>query len=189
MVEKLTTDQLTQADGRMKKSLDALHRELGTIRTGRASPALIEHVIVDYYGVPTPLHQLSSISAADARLLVIQPWDKSLLAPVERAILKSNLGLSPINDGNLIRLPIPPLSQERRQELVKLVRKRLEEGRVGIRNIRRDILEEIRALEKEKKLPQDESKRTQERLQRVTDQFIEQADELSKKKEAELLEL
>jgi ribosome recycling factor len=189
MLEKIATEKLTQVESRMKKSVEALQKELGAVRTGRATPSLVEHLMVDYYGTPTPLQQLASITAPEARLLVIQPWDKTALPQIEKAILRSDLSLNPANDGNVIRLAIPPLTQERRQELVRLVRKRLEEARVSVRNIRRDGLDEIRTMEKEKQLSQDDSRRLQERLQRVTDQYVALVDDVGKKKEAELLEL
>jgi ribosome recycling factor len=131
---------LQNADSRMRKAVEALKHELGTIRTGRAHPGLVEHIIVEYYGNPTPLNQVAGISTPEARLLVIQPWDKQVLPNIEKAILKSDLGLNPLNDGNIIRLPIPQLTEERRNQLVKMVRKRVEEGKVAVRNVRREAL-------------------------------------------------
>jgi len=186
----MTTDKTISAtDNRMQKSLEALKRELSTIRSGRASPSLVEHLLVDYYGVPTPLNQVATINAQEARLLVVQPWDKKTIPAIEKTILKSDLGLNPSNDGNVVRLPIPPLSEERRQELVKLVRKRLEEGKIAIRNIRRDALEELRQQERGKEISQDELKRRQERLQKITDSFVAQAEKIVTDKETELMQV
>src|SRR5512136_754580 len=156
---------LTNADKKMKAVSEGLRQELATIRTGRASPALVEHIKVEYAGVPTPLNQIAGISVPEARLLVIQPWDPGSLHSIEQAILKSDLGLNPINDGRLIRLSIPPLSEERRKDLTKIVHKRLEERRVAVRSLRRDALEEIKKAEKNKEISQDESRRGQELLQ------------------------
>ena len=184
-----TKEIVSSAESRMNKAVDALKKDLATVRTGRASPALVEHLPVDYYGVPTPLNQLASISAPEARLLVIQPWDRGAMPLIEKSILKSDLGLNPANDGTVIRLPIPPLNEERRKEMVKSVRKRLEEGRIAVRNIRRDAIGELRELEKSKEISQDENKRHQELVQKVTDGFILQMDRLGAAKEAELMEL
>jgi ribosome recycling factor len=178
---------LSVVDKKMKAISEGLRQELATIRTGRASPALVEHLKVDYSGVPTPLNQIAGISAPEARLLVIQPWDPGSLRSIEQAIQKSDLGLNPINDGRLIRLNIPPLSEERRQELTKIVHKRLEERRVGVRNYRRDALEEIKKAEKNKEMSQDESKRSQEQLQKMTDAYILVAEKIAQEKEKELL--
>ncbi len=175
-------------DKKMKAAAEGLKQELGTIRTGRASPALVEHLKVDYAGVPTPLNQVAGISAPEARLLVIQPWDPGSLKSIETAILKSDLGLNPINDGRLIRLAIPQLSEERRQELTKIVHKRLEERRVAIRNLRRDALEEIKKAEKAKTISQDESRRAQDQLQKMTDTYILVAEKIAQDKEKELMQ-
>lgn len=174
---------------KMKTSVEVLKKELMSIRTGRASPSLVEHIKVEYAGVPTPLNQLASITAPQARLLVIQPWDPSSLATVEKAILKSDLGLTPINDGRLIRLNIPPLSEERRQELIKAVHKRVEEKKVAIRNLRREALEELKKAERNKEISQDEEKRAADQLQKITDSFIAGADQVGQHKEAELAEV
>ena len=180
---------LEEGDGRKKRSVEALKKELGTFRTGRANPALIENVIVDYYGTSTPLNQLGSVTVADARLLVIQPWDRQSLPAMEKAILKFGAGLNPINDGNVLRLAIPQLTEERRKELVRIVRKKVEDGRVEVRNIRRDILEQLRAMEKEKEVSQDEGKRGQDQLQKMTDIYIGQVDVLGAEKEKEVMEV
>ncbi len=184
-----TKEILSSGESRMNKAVDAFKRDLATLRSGRASPALVEHLPVDYYGVPTPLNQLASISAPEARLLVIQPWDRRAVPLIEKSILRSDLGLNPANDGAVIRLPIPALSEERRRELVKVVHKRSEEGKIAIRNIRRDTIAELRELEKNKEISQDENKRHQELIQKLTDSFILQIDKLGAAKEAELMEV
>jgi ribosome recycling factor len=173
----------------MSKSVDALRRELNTIRTGRASPVLVETLMVDYYGVPTPLNQLASISVPEPRVLMIQPWDKQAMKDVERSVLKSDLGLVPTNDGNVIRISIPTLTEERRRELVRLVGRRVEDGHVAVRNIRRDSLARFRGMERSKELSQDESRRSQEQIQSLTDRFIDQMDSLRADKEAEVMEV
>ena len=180
---------LADTDSRMSKSVDALRRELNTIRTGRASPVLVETLMVDYYGVPTPLNQLASISVPEPRVLMIQPWDKQAMKDVERSVLKSDLGLVPTNDGNVIRINIPTLTEERRRELVRLVGRRVEDGHVAVRNIRRDSLARFRGMEKSKELSQDESRRSQEQLQSLTERFIDQMDSLRADKEAEVMEV
>ena len=180
---------LADTDSRMSKSVDALRRELNTIRTGRASPVLVETLMVDYYGVPTPLNQLASISVPEPRVLMIQPWDKQAMKDVERSVLKSDLGLVPTNDGNVIRINIPTLTEERRRELVRLVGRRVEDGHVAVRNIRRDSLARFRGMEKSKELSQDESRRSQEQLQSLTDRFIDQMDSFRADKEAEVMEV
>ncbi|MFH1560155.1 MAG: ribosome recycling factor [Chloroflexota bacterium] len=180
---------LEGGDKRKKRSVEALKKEMGTFRTGRANPALIENVTVDYYGTSTPLNQLASITVAEARLLVVQPWDRQSLPAVEKAILKSGTGLNPSNDGNVLRLVIPQLTEERRKDLVRLVRKKVEDGRVEVRNIRRDILEQLRAMERDKDISQDEGKRAQEQLQKMTDLYIAQIDDLGVEKEKEVMEV
>lgn len=187
--ETTVTDILSDADDRMKKAVEALKREFDTIRTGRASPALVEHVQVDYYGTPTPLNQLATISVPEARLIIIAPWDKKALSGIERAILASDLGVNPSNDGNVIRIPIPPLSEERRRDLVRNLSKRVENGRVAVRNVRRSALDQLRNLEKSKAISQDENKRAQEELQRITDLRIADMEELAKAKEAEIMQV
>ncbi len=180
---------LSEADDKMKKTIEALRHDLTTIRTGRASPALVEGVTVDYYGAPTPLNQLASISAPEARLLVIQPWDAKSLGAIEKAILKSDLGLTPNNDGRLIRLAIPYLTEERRRDLVKLVHRRVEEGRVGVRNIRREAMDDLREFEKEKEISADDMKRGQEQLQRLTDFHIVEVEKVGAAKEEEIMQV
>ena len=183
------SEVLTDTRSRMERSVEALRRELSTIRTGRASPALVENLTVDYYGVPTPLVQLASISVPEARSLMIQPWDKQTLKEVEKSILKSDLGLVPNNDGNLIRINIPALTEERRRDLVKLVSRKVEDGHVSVRNIRRDSLETFRAMEGDKELSQDESRRAQGDLQQLTDSFVDRMDGMKVDKEAEVMEV
>jgi len=180
-------DVLADAKDRMGKAVEALRKELATIRTGRAHPGLIEHLRVDYYGAPTPLNQLATINVPEPRLLAIQPWDRQSLGAIEKAILKSDLGLNPANDGNIIRLVIPQLTEERRKELVKVVRKKVEEGRVAVRNVRRDRHDELRRLQREKDISEDAQYGAQEELQKLTDGFIEEIDGVGEEKEAELL--
>jgi ribosome recycling factor len=179
---------LQSADGRMRKAVDVLKHELATVRTGRANPGLVEHILVEYHGVQVPLNQIAGISTPDPRMLVIQPWDKQVLPNIEKAILKSDLGLNPGNDGNIIRLPIPQLTEERRNQLVKLVRKRVEDGKVAVRNVRRDAVDGLRKLKDNKEMSEDEQKRFMTRLQQLTDKFVEEIDRIAKTKETELLE-
>ncbi len=180
---------LLSIEEKMRTSIGVLKQELATIRTGHATPALIEHIKVEYAGVPTPLIQIAGISAPGARLLVIQPWDKGSIHNIEKAILKSDLGLTPSSDGSVIRLNIPPLTEERRQELTKLVRKRVEERRIVIRNLRREAVDELKRLEKDKEISQDELKRALDQLQKLTDSFIADAERIGQDKEAELMEV
>jgi ribosome recycling factor len=182
-------DVLDSAKDRMTKAEDALKRELATIRTGRASPSLVDHIRVEYYGAQTPLNQLATVAAPEARLLTIQPWDRKSLGPIEKALQKSDLGLNPTNDGALIRLAIPQLSEQRRKELTKLVQKRVEEFRVATRNVRRDSQEELKKAERAKEMSEDEHRRAAERLQKLTDQTIASLERLGHQKETELLEV
>ena len=174
---------------RMTQSVEVLQSDLMGIRTGRASPALVEKLPVEYYGTLTPLNQMASIAAPEPRLLVIRPWDPSALPDIERAILKSELGLTPMNDGKLIRLSIPRLTEERRKELVKVVARRVEEARVAIRNLRRDALKDLQEFEKEKLISEDDFYRGKDKVQEMTDEFIAEIDEIGKRKEAEILEI
>lgn len=182
----MSSQTLHSIEDKMRKTADGLKTELATIRTGRATPAIIEHVKVDYAGVPMPINQLAGISVAAAKLLVIQPWDKSNIRSIEKAILASDLGLTPVSDGNIIRINIPPLSEERRQELIKAVRRRVEERRIVIRNLRRDGLEELKDLEGQKEISQDQHKQASAQLQKLTDAFIATAEQVGRDKEAEL---
>lgn len=163
---------LDDASERMGKSVEFLKRDLNTVRTGRATTALVEHIPADYYGTPTPLSQMSTISAPDAEMILIQPWDRQSLGAIERAIQQSSIGLNPANDGTVIRVPVPPLSQERRQDLVKSLGKKVEDAKVAVRNVRRDAQEKVRGLEKNKDISQDESKRAQDDLQKRTDSHV-----------------
>ncbi len=172
----------------MKRAVEALQRNLATIRTGRASPGLIENLMVDYFGTSMPLNQLANISVPEARLLAIQPWDKQAISLVEKTILQANLGLNPSNDGTLIRIPIPPLTDERRQELVKMVHKRVEEGRVSIRNARRDSMDQARTLKKKKEISEDQERRAEERLQKLTDDYVRRINDVGAAQEKELIE-
>jgi ribosome recycling factor len=182
-------DVINDAEERMGKTVEALQLELRTIRTGRASPALVERLQVDYYGTPTPLNQLAGISAPEPRMLMIRPWDRNTMGLIERAILKSDLGLTPNNDGQVIRLVIPQLTEERRRDLSRMVAKRVEEARVACRNVRRDAIELLRDLEKEKLISEDELFEGRDQIQKVTDEFIKQVDEIGKAKEAEIMEV
>jgi ribosome recycling factor len=185
----MASNVLPAVEKKMKAVSEGLRQELATIRTGRASTGLVEHLKVDYAEVPTPLNQIAGISVPEARQIVIQPWDPSCLHSIEQAILKSDLGLNPINDGRLIRLNIPALTEERRIDLTKIVHKRLEERRVAVRNLRRDALEEIKKEEKSKVISQDESHRLQDQLQKVTDTFILVAEKIAQEKEKELMQV
>ncbi len=182
-------DILLDAEDRMEKTIDALKRELSGIRTGRAAPGLIEHLDVEYYGTPTPLNQLAGISAPEARLLVVQPWDRGSLGIIEKAIRSSELGLNPTNDGQLIRIAIPPLTEERRKSLVRVVRSKVEEDRVALRNIRRDAVAHIKELMKEKEIGEDDERRGEQQIQELTDRFVAEADKIGKQKEDEVLEV
>ena len=185
----MVSHTLWDIEEKMRRSIEVLKRELATIRTGHATPALIEHIKVDYAGVPTSLNQIAGISAPGARLLVIQPWDKGSLPSIEKAILKSDLGLNPASDGSVIRINIPPLTEERRQELIKVVRKRVEERKIVTRNLRREAMDELKELEKSKDISQDECKRSLDQLQKLTDSFIADTEQIGRNKEAELIEV
>jgi ribosome recycling factor len=185
----MVKEALAESEERMKGAIHALELSLATIRTGRASPALIERLSVEYYGTPTPLQQLATISAPEPRLLTIKPFDPGSLKEIERAILASELGLTPNNDGKIIRLNIPPLTEERRRELIKVVHHRLEEQRVAVRNIRRSVHEDLREFEKEKLISEDDLTRAEEDLQKLTDRYIEKIDEAGARKEAEIKEI
>jgi ribosome recycling factor len=182
-------DILKDAESRMRGAIQVLHDDLATIRTGRASPSLVERLSIEYYGSPTPLMQLASISVPEPRTLTIKPFDGTTLKAIEKAILTSELGLNPNNDGKVIHLNLPPLTEERRRDLVKHVHHRLEEARVAIRNIRRDSHNDMRDFEKEKLISEDELERGESELQKLTDRFIEEVAEHGKKKEAEIMEV
>ena len=178
---------LKEVEAKMQGALDTLGREFAGVRTGRASTGLLEGVRVDYYGTPTPIPQVASLSVPDPKTLLIQPWDASLLPAIEKAIMKSDLGLTPANDGKVIRLVMPPLNEERRKQLAKAVGKLAEDARVAIRNIRHDANKKLKTTEKEKKISEDDSRRGQEQIQKITDKLIQRVDELLKKKEQEIL--
>lgn len=187
----MADDDLVLEDARsgMEKSLEGLHKELVKIRTGRANPALLEGVNVDYYGSPTPLRSLASVSAPEARLLVVQPFDPSTLGEIERAILKADLGLTPQNDGKIIRVPIPELTEERRRDLVKAVKKIAEDHKLGVRSSRRDAIALLKDLEKDGDLAEDDSHRAQKKVQDLTDDYVKRIDEAVESKEQEILSI
>lgn len=180
-------DILKDAEQRMLKSIESMRGEMAKIRTGRASPALIDHLMVDYYGTATPISQVANISVQDARTLGVQPWEKSMVPVVERAIMEANLGLNPITAGDLIRIPLPPLTEERRKEMVKVAAAEGESGKVAVRNIRRDANNDFKSLLKEKEITEDDDKRAHDSIQQLTDKFVAQIDEVVKEKEAEIL--
>jgi ribosome recycling factor len=183
----MIADILRDARQRMQRAVEATQREFGGLRTGRASPALLDHIRADYYGTLTPLNQLATISVPEPRLLVVQPWDKNAAKVIEKAILQSELGLVPNSDGTVIRIPIPALTEERRREIVKVARKHAEEGRVAVRNIRREAKEMIEELEDDHEISEDDAKRAQDELQKLTDKFVADIDALLEKKEAEII--
>jgi ribosome recycling factor len=185
----MTTDLFGDAERRMQKAIEALKHDLGSIRTGRANSALLERIRIDYYGTPTPINQVATVTIPEARLLVIQPWDRKMLTDIEKAIQKSDLGINPNNDGQVIRLNIPPMNEERRREFVKTLHKKLDEHKVAVRNIRRDIHDKLRDSEKKKELSTDELKRSTDRLQKLTDRYVEEMEKVGKIKEQEILEV
>jgi ribosome recycling factor len=185
----MTTDLFDDAERRMQKAVDALKHDLGSIRTGRASSSLLERIQVDYYGTPTPINQVATVTVPDARLLVLQPWDKKMLTDIEKAIQKSDLGINPNNDGLVIRLNIPPMNEERRRDLVKTLHKKLDEHKVAVRNVRRDVQDKLRDREKKKEVSEDELKRSTDRLQKLTDRYIDEMDKVGKNKEQEIMEV
>ena len=185
----ITDELLVDAKGRMAKSVESSRGELATVRTGRASPHLLDRIVVDYYGSQTPLKQLANVSASDARLLTVQPFDKSAIGAIEKAIQESDVGLSPSNDGAVIRLAIPEMTEERRREMVKVVNGVAEEGRISIRNVRRDVMSDLRELKNEGEVGEDDERRAETSLQKQTDEAIAEIDTLLKGKEAEILEV
>ncbi|HVW19129.1 MAG TPA: ribosome recycling factor [Solirubrobacteraceae bacterium] len=188
-MSEITDELIADAGERMHKSVESTRHEFGSVRTGRASPALLDRIVVDYYGAPTPLQQLATISAPEARLLSVQPYDKSAIKAIEKSILESDIGLTPNNDGSVIRLQIPELNEERRRELVKVVRHIAEEGRVAIRNIRRDVMHDLRELKDAGELGADDEHRAEQELQRLTDARVAELDEALKAKEADIMEV
>ncbi|OGP82451.1 MAG: ribosome recycling factor [Deltaproteobacteria bacterium RBG_16_54_11] len=185
----MESQAIKECEMKMKRTILALEKELGKVRTGRASLALLDDIRVDYYGTPTPLNQAATLSVPESRLIVIQPWDNSLLGEIEKAILKSELGMTPTNDGKVIRITIPRLTEERRKELVKVVKKMGESSKVGVRNIRRDVIEELRTMEKGKDISEDELHQLQNQVQKTTDTFVEKIDEVIEAKEKEIMEI
>ncbi len=183
----MAVDVFADVEHRMKSAVEALQRELNTIRTGRASPALLERLMVDYYGTPTPVQQIATIHAPDARMLTIQPYDKNALGDIEKAIQKSDLGLNPTNDGQMIRLVLPPLTEDRRKELVKVAHKKVDDAKVAVRNCRRDAHDTLRDQEKSKEISADELKRSVDRLQKVTDRYTGELEKVGQAKEQEIL--
>ncbi len=180
---------LAENDRVMSRVVEGLKRDLSMLRTGRASPALVENLVVDYYNTPTPLKQIASISVPDARAIMVQPWDKQVIREIEKSLQKSEMGFNPSNDGNTITVPIPPLSTERRQEMVRLLKRKVEEGKVSIRNVRRDSMEALRKLEKDKAVSQDVNRRAQEQLQKTTDSHIRNVEQVGTAKESEIMQV
>ncbi len=187
--ERTIEDVLNEVERKMGQSIEAMRRDISTLRTGRATPALIEDLSVDYYGSPTPLKQIASISAPDARAIMVQPWDRQALRDIERSLMQSEMGFNPSNDGNVITVPIPPLTQERRREMVRLLKRKAEDSKVAVRNVRRDGVDSLRKMERDKAISQDESRRSQDTLQKTTDSHIKTIDEVSAGKEAEIMEV
>jgi ribosome recycling factor len=182
-------DLVNKSEESMKKSINFLKEELASIRAGKANPKLVDKIQVSYYGTMTPISQLANISVPEPRSIIIQPWDSSLVKEVERAILASDLGINPSNDGKLIRLVIPPLTEERRRDLIKLVKKEVESSKIAVRNIRRDAIEEFKKMEKSSELTKDDLKKAEEEIQKVTDKYIKLTDDIYKEKEKEILEV
>lgn len=185
----MAVDVLRQTEEKMKKSLEATARELAHIRTGKATPGLLDGVKVDYYTNMVPINQVASISVPELRLMVVQPWEKKMVPEIVKAIMKSDLGLNPVTEGNIIRVPIPPLNEERRRDLVKVAKSTTEEGRVAVRNIRRDANDHLKKMEKAKEISEDEQHRIADKVQEMTNKFIAQLDELLQKKEKEIMEV
>ncbi|MEQ8173472.1 MAG: ribosome recycling factor [Syntrophomonadaceae bacterium] len=182
-------DMINETDSRMKKTIEHLTQDLATLRAGRANPAMVDRLMVSYYGQATPLNQLANITVPEPRLLVIQPWDKSSIPDIEKAVMKSDLGINPSNDGNVIRLAVPQLTEERRREIVKVVKKRGEEAKVAVRNIRREQNDFMKAAEKDKVVSEDESKKGMEEVQKITDKYIKDIDSIMAAKEKDIMEV
>jgi ribosome recycling factor len=185
----MTDEIFASAEHRMKRAVEILQRDYGNIRTGRASPSLLDRIQVDYYGTPTPVNNLATISVPEPRLIVVQPWDRTALPSIEKAIQKSDLGLNPSSDGTVIRLAIPQLTEERRKEIVKQVHRRAEEGRVAVRNIRRESHDELKKQERDHAISEDDLKRSNDRLQKMTDKYVTEIDEVARRKEHDVLEV
>ena len=185
----MTPEILKDAEQRMAKAVEAAQHDFSTIRTGRANPVLLERVAVDYYGTQMHINQLATVTAPEPRLLIVAPWDKGAISVIEKAIQNSDLGITPSSDGNVIRLQIPYLTEERRKEMIKILHRKAEDGKIAVRNIRRDANEHLKDLEKKHEISEDENKRTQEQVQKLTDKYIEQIDKLQAAKEQELMEV
>lgn len=185
----MVKETLQQLDDKMKKTVDLMAKDLTTLRAGRATPALLDKIFIDYYGTPTPINQVATISVPEPRLLVIQPWERNLVPQIEKAILKSDLGVTPASDGYLIRISIPSLTQEKRKDLVKVIQKKAEEARVIVRNLRRDGNDQVKVAEKKGDISEDEAKRTLEDVQKKTDKYIKQLDQIAEAKQKEIMEL
>jgi len=185
--DRMIDQVLLSADKKMQKAIDAMGREFSTIHCGVATPAMVDHIKVDAYGASTPINQIASISVPEANLLIIQPWDKNILTNIQKAIQKSDLGINPITEGAIVRLLVPAPTEERRKEMVKVVRKRVEEGKIGIRNIRRDAMDELKKMERNGEISQDESRRALDRLQKLTDSFVQEAENTGQSKESEIM--
>jgi ribosome recycling factor len=185
MINDITND----AEGGMKKAVDSFKRDLQKIRTGRANTSMLDGIKVDYYGTPTPVNQVATVQVVDARLITVKPWEKTMIAVIDKAIRASDLGINPVADSELVRLPIPPLTQERRKELAKVVNKQTEEARVAVRSARRDAMEMIKDAEKEKQVSEDERKKGEKSIQDLTDKYIAQIEDIAKSKEKEIMEL
>ncbi|MBM7854423.1 ribosome recycling factor [Desulfohalotomaculum tongense] len=185
----MINDIMKDAEERMKKSVEVTKSEFASLRAGRATPALLDKIQVDYYGTPTPINQLANISVPEPRLLVIQPWDKSVIPEIEKSIQKSDLGINPTNDGTVVRLTVPQLTEERRAELVKVVKKKAEEGRVAVRNVRREAIDELKTAQKEGLISEDELKRGQDSVQKLTDKYVKEIDELLAAKEKDIMQV
>jgi ribosome recycling factor len=185
MIEDITSD----TDGGMKKAVDSFKRDLQKIRTGRANAAMLDGIKVDYYGTPTPVNQVSTVQVVDARLITVKPWEKAMLPVIDKAIRASDLGINPVSDSELVRVPIPPLTQERRRDLAKTVNKQTEEARVAVRSARRDAMDMVKDAEKEKQITEDERKNGEKKIQDLTDKYIAMLDDIAKTKEKEIMEL
>ncbi len=182
-------DILKDAEQRMQKSIESMQTDMAKIRTGRASPALINHLEVDYYGTRTPITQVANINVQDARTLAVQPWEKNMVPVIEKAIMEANLGFNPVTTGDLIRIPLPPLTEERRREMVKIASGEGENGKIAVRNIRRDANSDFKALLKDKEITEDDDKRAQDAIQKLTDTYVQQIDEIVKDKEADIMQV
>jgi ribosome recycling factor len=185
----LIREVITEAEDRMSKAVEALRKDYTTLRAGRATPSLLDKVQVEYYGVPSPINQVANISTPEARLLVIQPWEKTIIPEIEKAIMKSDLGLNPSSDGTIIRIAIPQLTQERRNELVKTVKKKAEESKIVVRNVRRDANDQLKDFEKDGEISEDDNRRGQDEVQKLTDKYIKELDHVADNKEKEIMEV